>query len=92
MNCPHCGRVPEVHSAMNPAVGGPKPGDVAICWGCRQLAIYDTSSGKLSQRKPTTAEQAELDADPAIQRALLSVITSETPQQALATDQKLRGA
>lgn len=68
--CPACGRT-------NPLVGEqggdawPSEGDVSICWGCGELAIFDSEChGGL--RRPTVREHAEIIADPTIRHALMA--------------------
>ena len=66
--CPYCGKVLDADTeARAQGGGGPKPGDVGICWGCLRPLVFDENRHR---RKPTLAEVAEIDADPVVQEAI----------------------
>lgn len=78
LNCPHCGRSNDRHGGWKGKL--PKPGDVGICWKCRELAILTPF---LFLRKPSPEEAAELERDPDVRRALAAMTESYTPYQAV---------
>ena len=68
--CPACGIV------LNGALGTntdqrPSVGDCTICGHCRALLVYD--GDPLQLRRPTLDEEAELLADPDVQRAIAAL-------------------
>ena len=77
--CPHCGKVNDCHSDGRGGVPG--AGDVSMCFGCGQPAIYVLAGGALELRKPTESERAELEAVPEIfaAQAVLRGIAEERP-------------
>lgn len=85
--CPSCGRLNDQH-AHTGGVDAPSPGDVAICWGCGQPAVFVATAYGLGQRAATETERVEILADPEVRRALDALGLAVTPQQALRT---LRG-
>jgi hypothetical protein len=56
-NCPHCGRK-TVFEGWQPA-----PGFICLCFGCGRFAVL---SKDLKLRKPSSAEQLVIDAEPAL--------------------------
>jgi hypothetical protein len=79
--CPTCGRINTDHDR---APGQePRDGDVGLCWGCGNLAIFVKVDGSLAQRLPTDAEQADIEQDPEFQRARAAIAAAASPQQAL---------
>ena len=75
--CPHCGRTNEAHAGVDDDQR-PEPGDVSICWACRQPSLY-TETGL---RLPTAEEDAEIRSDPNVRQALAAMRESHTPSQA----------
>src|SRR4051812_14549819 len=66
--CPSCGKA---HNRAGWHHGRhhrrkPKPGDIGVCNWCLVVNVYDE---QLRLRLPTTAEKAELDADPKVRAA-----------------------
>ena len=74
MTCPFCGKLTNRHQAAGePAV--PEAGDVAVCWGCGNVFVFDdpptavalTAGGPgeahlgILARRPTAEEQAVID-------------------------------
>lgn len=81
--CPACGRRNDCHPEAT-GFGTPEAGDVAICWGCRQVIVYDRDAlGVLIQRRPTPEEPAEIDADPRVARAQAVLAVAAYPEQAI---------
>lgn len=57
--CPHCHQLNDCHDDVA-GQSQPQPGDVSLCWGCREVAVFDRSPlGVLIARKPTEPELAE---------------------------------
>jgi hypothetical protein len=52
MICPHCGRYNEAYSGVT-TPAGPKPGDVSMCIGCGNWAIFEDDG----MRKPNEEER-----------------------------------
>ena len=75
--CPYCGRENDSHTSADPR-DRPAPGDVSICWGCRQIGLF-TDTGV---RKPTAAEPAELEQAPEVRQALAAMREAYTPSEA----------
>lgn len=61
--CPWCDEANDAAIALSDAKATPKAGDIALCFNCARPAVYQ-EIGK--PRKPTEAEWAVLNADPAI--------------------------
>lgn len=80
--CPHCGRLNQAHTGR-PGTS-PADGSVGICWSCHRPAIFTRVLGQLGMRLPTLAEQAELDADDDVQRAIGAIAAASRPQDAAA--------
>lgn len=80
-HCPWCGRRHDFHSSTDNPLKRPKPGNLSICWGCHQLAVYTEDLGL---RRPTPDEATEAAQNPAVQQALAALQTHHTPLQALA--------
>lgn len=78
--CPYCGRANPEHDGPT-RDDRPSPGDVSICWGCRQVAVFDDAG---RARLPTPDEAAELRADPKVRDMLALLAESYTPGQASA--------
>jgi hypothetical protein len=66
--CPHCGAPNDCHDGTESS-HVPGDGDVSICAGCRNIAIYAVSSLGLWLRRPTQAEYEELAKDEEIAAA-----------------------
>lgn len=77
MKCPHCGREHEYHDGSTPDAK-PKPGDVSVCWKCRNFGIYTNFGIRL----PTPEEDAEIRSDPKVRAVLGLMEESYTPDQA----------
>jgi len=60
--CPSCERPNELHTGE--AGHEPKHGDVSICWGCQQFAIFVITDDSLTLRLPTAEELDTLNSDP----------------------------
>ena len=73
--CPFCGTYH--NAATDTDFGGsmPCPGDIAVCFDCTAVAVYDDD---LRLRRPTDAESAEIKRDPEISRARFAVLLSRT--------------
>lgn len=83
MTCPHCGRVNDQH-AHTEGRATPDVGDVALCWLCHGLSVYDRGPlGELVQRLPSEAESAEIEADPRITQARRALEAAATPSMAI---------
>lgn len=83
MACPNCGRINECHEM----VGGrstPSAGDVAVCWGCREPAMYEQTPFGLAQRLLTPEETREVTSDPRVRAAFAAMAESYDPDQAVA--------
>lgn len=82
IHCPHCGRTNELHDGHDPDA---RPGadDTAICWGCRGFMVYVAGPFGLAVRVPTAEEQAEIEADPRVKRALGAIAESYDVSTAL---------
>jgi hypothetical protein len=65
-SCPYCDKTLDANTGLTSG-GGPKPGDVGICWGCLRPLVFDEN---LHRRKPTLSELAEIDGDPIVQDAI----------------------
>ena len=65
--CPYCAKTLDADTGATPGGGGPKPGDVGICWGCLRPLVFDQN---LHRRMPTLAELSEIDGDPLVQAAI----------------------
>lgn len=77
LTCPACNA--KLDGALNTTANrGPQDGDPTLCVKCRALLVY---AGKpvASLRYPTTGEQREFLADPAVQRAIWAL--GQLPQQ-----------
>lgn len=81
-HCPYCGRINSLHAGQDPAEQ-PGAGDMSICWKCHGVAIYDDGPSGLTVRKPTVEEQAEIDAEPQIKRAIAAMAESYGPSTAI---------
>ncbi|QRP42792.1 hypothetical protein [Amycolatopsis sp. FDAARGOS 1241] len=57
--CPYCGKPPPDQEASRP----PSDGDLLVCFGCTEPAIYQTGPLGGYLRKPTPAEPAEFAVD-----------------------------
>jgi hypothetical protein len=65
MLCPFCGANHDCHAGIGEAAHlEPSDGDASLCFRCGRLAIFEL--GQL--RRPTAAEQDELDQSVEIQR------------------------
>jgi hypothetical protein len=62
--CPNCHEsITGAGVVVEEEVRPPEPGDIAICFYCRHIAIYDDA---LQIRDPTDAEVVEIAGDPEI--------------------------
>jgi hypothetical protein len=76
MHCPHCLRAAEVHEGLDPDARPEcaRDGAASICWICLQPSVFTrTDTGELTLRRPTSAERAEILAEPDAQ-AVIQVI------------------
>lgn len=80
--CPYCGRINDQH-AHTVGVGTPGDGDVGLCWGCGEPAIFVDGPYGLTQRRATDDERAEILADPEVRRAVAAIALAQRPQDAL---------
>lgn len=82
--CPTCGRPNDSHDGARPGAE-PKPGDLALCWGCAQPAMFTEGPlGDLRLRVCTDDEVAQVMTDPAVLAALAAMAGCRTPDEALA--------
>jgi hypothetical protein len=87
--CPFCGQENDCNQGVRKPAA-PKCGDVAICWHCSGVMVFDTPT---RVRRPTPEEQAEFKDDPQISLVLGVMRESYTPYEAVAlTRQVFRGA
>lgn len=63
--CPSCGRLNDAHTGVS-GKAAPEPGDVSLCFGCAEPAIYTQD---LQLRRPTDDERAEIIASPLVEQA-----------------------
>lgn len=68
LRCPHCGVPAEEQDARSPK-SRPRPGDISMCWDCRNLGVFVETPDGLSLRVPTDAERDELERDPRVRAA-----------------------
>lgn len=82
--CPTCGRRNDAHTNTE---GGadPEPGDVTLCWGCSQPAIFTRGLlGDLTLRVATPEEEVAILTDPAVLAAIAAMAGHRTPEDAIA--------
>lgn len=85
-SCPWCGKLHDAHSS-----GGdrdPQPGDLALCWGCEEPAIFTET---LELRKPTDEEMADIKKDPKVGSYLRAMHAGLGPTQAARLGHYLAG-
>lgn len=80
--CPHCKRVNDAHGRQ--PGDAPVNGDVSLCWGCGEPAVFVDVDGSLALRPPTAEEQASIEMDPEFRRVQTTVRAAASPSQALA--------
>jgi hypothetical protein len=68
--CPFCDNALDADTGATPGGGGPKPGDVGICWRCLRPLVFDEN---LHRRRPTPAEDVEIAGDQIVQAAIRRV-------------------
>lgn len=68
VRCPACKAPVDCHDGHDPAAV-PKPGDVAICWHCWAVSVFDGGPVGLTLRPPTEDEQASITSDPRMRSA-----------------------
>lgn len=61
LTCPYCGKAHDRHSAVDKEPREPKHDDLSLCIDCGKIAVFDLIGQRL--RVPTSAEQAEIDAN-----------------------------
>ena len=79
--CPYCGKVNDRHS-RNPGQE-PKDGDVGLCWGCGNPAVFTRVLGQLGQRLPTLVELDEIESQPEFIAAQAAVRAARIPTDAV---------
>ena len=78
VDCPHCGRVREVHTGAGDAQGTtPSSGDVSICFNCLGTSVFDDT---LKLRLPTQQEAKEIAAIPSFTELMFQLISLKTKQ------------
>ena len=78
IDCPHCGRIREVHTGTGDAQGTvPKPGDVSVCFNCLGTSVFDE---QLKLRLPTQQEAKEIAATPSFNELMYQLIDLKTKQ------------
>lgn len=83
--CPTCGRENDLHTDVKDAGASPAPGDVAICWRCKEPARFETTPlGQLQLRALKPGELAELQAHQGFRDAVAAMTTAPTVDHALA--------
>ena len=83
--CPTCGRENYLHSDVEGKGASPAPGDVAICWRCKEPARFETTPvGQLRLRALNAGELAEVQADQRYRDAAAATTTAPTVDHALA--------
>jgi len=60
----------------------PKTGDLSFCWGCKKISIFTVIDGYTYVRQPRPDEQAEIDSDPTLQRALAAFVQHDSVREA----------
>jgi hypothetical protein len=65
--CPYCAKTLDADTGATPGGGGPRPGDIGICWGCLEPLVFDDD---MHRRKPTPAEAIEIAGHPVVQAAI----------------------
>jgi hypothetical protein len=79
--CPHCATDLDAHDGVSGTVT-PDPGDVTVCWYCRNLAIFVSGPFGLYLRKPTTDEYDECANHPTVLAALGALAVHDSPTAA----------
>jgi hypothetical protein len=71
MTCPHCGKNTNNHQHVGePHDIQPTDGDVSLCWHCGEPSVFAlTEGGSVTACVPSTAESADIEADPRVQAA-----------------------
>lgn len=77
-NCPWCDRPNDSHAGGGDELP-PEAGDLALCWGCEEPAVFTAT---LDLRKPTAAEMADIKKNPKVGRYLSAMHTDLDPLQA----------
>ena len=72
VQCWACGKTTDATTAVIGEDSVPAVGDVSICFGCGELAVF-TGNG-VETRQPTEAERAELLDEPDVIRARGAVL------------------
>jgi hypothetical protein len=84
VRCPRCRRINDGHIATQPGQE-PRDGDVSICWHCHAVNIFGTNTrGVVELRIPTQTEWAGLQRDPAVKRARVAILETNTVAEAAA--------
>lgn len=66
-NCPWCGQLHDAATHSGSTVEVPEPGNLSLCVHCGGVAVF---TGDLKLRRPTKAEQREIDNSPTVKRAV----------------------
>jgi hypothetical protein len=83
LTCPTCGRVNQVHDEVHAEVPGDpgiEAGDVSVCWGCAEPAIF-TPGGQLRAASPD--ERADLAHSGDLAGIQAAIRAAATPSQAI---------
>lgn len=72
VRCPGCLTVNGNLASVN-ALRPPQPGDIAVCFGCKEAYVLDVIFGVVTMRYPSEDEAVQMDADPVVQRTLLAM-------------------
>lgn len=90
IRCPFCGRQNDSHGEVHKPLATPQDGDLAVCWGCRRVSVFEAGPWGLRQRQPTADEQAEIGSDPRVGQAVAAMAFSQSPLEALDQSRRSR--
>lgn len=83
--CPFCGKQHDHHQSVHEPAD-PEPGDIGVCWGCRNVFVFETPN---TARRPTADEQSAIDADHDVALARGVLAESYTPDEAVALTRQI---
>lgn len=82
LRCPYCARPNHDHARTPGEVPATDGSSLSICWGCHQVAVFDSVNGQLVLRLPSETERADIETDPEVKAMLGAMTEAHRPTEA----------